>query len=263
MLIHEFGNKNQKVIVMIHGLSMSWNMMDAAIDLLKEQYHVLAIAVPGMDMDENNEFTSIEEIASDIEDALFQKGISYVHCIYGLSMGGAFVLKMLANNKVYFENAIMDGGITPYELPYLTTRLILVNDVCMTLLGKASKKLLAYAFPAEDYSRKTLDQMYSVLKHMSFSTIVKAYDSTDNYTMPHIFPLIDTNIQYWYGEAEKKARKLDIQYVQRHVPNIHFREISNMKHGQYVIAHPEEFFNDIKNIIEGAEKIYVSQNEKI
>lgn len=250
MLINEFGKENEKSIVMIHGLSMSWDMMKEAIDLLKEKYHVLAIAVPGMDLNEDNEFTSVEQIASEIEDALFQKGISNVNCIYGLSMGGALALRMLADNKVYFENAIMDGGITPYELPYLQTRLILGNDVCMTLLARASKKLLSYAFPVEDYSQKAVDQMHTMLMHMSIKTIMHSYDSTDNFAMPQIFPHIDTIIQYWYGEKEKKDRKLDIQYIQKHIPGVQFREIEGMRHGQYVIAHAKEFVMDIQNILE-------------
>lgn len=249
MLINEFSKENKNVIVMIHGLCMSWDMLKDAIDLLKEKYRIIAIAVPGMDKQEDNEFTSVEEIASDIEDALFQRGISSADCLYGLSMGGALALRMLADNKVYFKHAIIDGGITPYELPYLQTRLILVNDVFSTLLGKASRNLLALAFPPADYSQKAVDQMHDMLMHMSFHTIVKAYDSTDNYTMPAVFPDIDTNIHYWYGEKEKQARKLDIQYVQKHIPHVHFREIKDMGHGQYVIAHADAFAKDIEEIL--------------
>lgn len=242
MLLHEFGIKNNKTIVMIHGLAMSYDMLLPAVnELTKRNWHVFAVAVPGMDMDTDNEFTSVEEISEQIENALKAKRINKVSCLYGLSMGGGIALRMLADNKIHFDMAIIDAGITPYEMPYIATRFILLSDVLSTLLGKASKQLLELAFPPEKYTESVVRRMYEVMNHMTFRTIWRAYDSTDNYSMPLSFPKINTHIAYWYGTNEKKARKLDIKYVKKHIPNIHINKVPGMSHGEYVIAYPKEF----------------------
>lgn len=250
MLIHELGEGQGKAVVMLHGLGMSWDMLRPAAERLAEGRRVFCVAVPGMDMDENNEFTSVEDIALQNEDALLARGVSDAGCLYGLSMGGGLALRMLADNRIHFDAAIIDAGITPYELPRVVTRLILVNDVLSTRLGRASKKLLEIAFPPERYTQAVVDRMSEVLRHMTWKTTCRAYDSTDNYSMPERFPTLDTDIQYWYGSEEKKARKLDIQYVQRHVPKILFRELPGMAHGQYAITRPAELARDIEDAIE-------------
>ena len=48
-----------------------------------------------------------------------------VECIYGCSMGGSIVIKLLSNNKVCIKNAVIDGGITPYQLPWIILDLLL------------------------------------------------------------------------------------------------------------------------------------------
>ena len=147
MLLHEFGSVHEKTIVMIHGLVMSWEFMRAAIDLLAVDYRVIAVAVPGHDPDEANEFTSVEAIADQLGAALLQRGIDRAECLYGLSMGGGLAIRMLAVGPVHFRCAVIDAGITPYDLPYPLTRLILLKDFLLTEWGKHSRGILAAAFP--------------------------------------------------------------------------------------------------------------------
>jgi len=248
MLLHESGKENEKVAVMIHGLCMSWQMLEDAIRQLSASFHVIAVAVPGMDPDSKNEFSTVEEIASDIENALLEKEISEIDCLYGLSMGGGIVIRILADNRICVKNAVIDAGITPYELPYPVTRLILVKDVLLTLLGRASKPMLEMAFPPQEYTEEAVDRMFRVMRQMTIKTIWRAYDSTDNYSMPMRFPGIGTDIWYWYGSKEKTERKPDLIYVKKHIPGIHFRKIQGMKHGQYVMTRPEQFAGDIEKI---------------
>lgn len=48
MHLHELGEKNEKVIFMMHGLAMSWEMFSAAVSLLSQDYHVIALTAPDM-----------------------------------------------------------------------------------------------------------------------------------------------------------------------------------------------------------------------
>ena len=44
--------------------------------------------------------------------------------------------------------------------------------------------------------------------------------SADNYPLPDPIPEIDTEIEYWYGEEEKKARKGNIRFVKNLWPQV-------------------------------------------
>ncbi|WP_163238726.1 hypothetical protein [Clostridium sporogenes] len=55
-------------------------------------------------------------------------------------------------------------------------------------------------------------------------------------------PKIKTDIQYWYGSRE-------IKYAEKNFPNIRFKEIEDMEHGEFIIMHPKECASMIVNII--------------
>ena len=227
-MFHEYGNENPKIIVMIHGTAMSWKMFVPAAEALADTYHVILTGVPGHDPDIDDEFTSVEQTASEIEEGLMHQGISTVDLLYGLSMG---------------------GGIAPYELPKAVCALILAKDFVLTGLAKHSRRLLSCAFSDRDYGKETVDGMYQVLRHMSARTIFRVYASTDNYSMPDVFPETDTEIEYWYGSEEEKERKTDIQYFRKHIPHVRFRILHGMKHGQYAAVDTESFVKDLRECI--------------
>ncbi|MCM1106459.1 MAG: hypothetical protein NC355_05905 [Blautia sp.] len=60
-------------------------------------------------------------------------------------------------NAVCIGHCIMDGGITPYQLPWIITRLIAVRDFAMVMLGKwGGVKLLEKVFSADDYPEESI-----------------------------------------------------------------------------------------------------------
>ena len=249
MYLHEFGKQNEKIIVMIHGACMAWDIFQKSVDILKREYHVILVAVPGHDVTTKEEFTSVEQISRRIEKILIKKGYQDIECLYGLSMGGAFVIRILADQQLNIKNAVIDGGITPYEMSRIHTRLILACDFLTVELGKHSRKLLGLAFPPKRYAPVYVNQMFCVMQQMTPKTIMHIFDSTDNYSMPAKFPQLDTKIYYWYGTNEKKARRMDIQYVKKHIPNVKFREIADMAHAQYSLMQPEAFVTDITQLL--------------
>lgn len=245
-LLHELGNAQGKTVVMIHGTGMSWDMLKRPAEFLTNDCRVILVSVPGHDPKTDEEFTSVEEIAKEIETALIEKGYGSIDLLYGLSMGGGIAIRMLADNKLKVKRAVIDAGIAPYELPRIVTRAILLKDFLMTEWGKHSKTALSYAFPVEEYSQEALDGMFYTLQNMSARTIWRVYDSTDNFSMPKVFPKTDTLIEYWYGEKEEKERKADIRYVEKHIPGVSFRVLPGMKHGQYIVSKTTEFAADLR-----------------
>ena len=69
MTFHEFGKENEKILIMIHGACMSWKNFKENIRILRKDFHVIAVAVPGHDLYEFDEFTSMENVAKRIENS--------------------------------------------------------------------------------------------------------------------------------------------------------------------------------------------------
>lgn len=241
MNIHEFGQENPEWVLFLHASCTSWNFYEESVRALSERYHVLVPAILGHDLTTDEDYTSVEQIATELEQWLLEREQTHIHGLYGLSMGGSVALRLLADDKITFDKAVIDAGITPYQLPWLLTRFIALRDFLMVELGKHSRKLLEMAYPPEKYGAEGLDYMQQVMKHMSARTIWRVFDSCNNYAMPQPIPAIQTEMQYWYGSLEKKARAWDIDYVKQNFPKTKFVEIPGLDHAEYALLHPAEF----------------------
>lgn len=211
MTIHEFGKENGKVVVLIHPSLVMWDYFEYVIPRMQDRYHLVVPALPGYDEEQPGDFTSVEEIASELSDWLAANGLQEAACVYGCSMGGAVAGKLLADNRVKMHSAVMDGGITPYQLPWIVTRFIAVRDFLMVYMGKLGGiKLLEKAFTTDEYTETDLKYIEKVLKRLSAKTIWRTFESCNNYDMPGDIRTDCRHIEYWYAKTEEKDRKWDV-----------------------------------------------------
>ena len=235
-----------------------WWVFKASAEEMAKDYHVYLFIADGHD-ELGTEFISLEKYAKDAAEYLRARGIGHVDAMYGVSMGGAAVIRFLATEDIPVEKAIIDAGITPYPYPKLICRLISVKDWIMIMLGTRSLRMMKLACPPERWIPKGEDpeKHYKALlkfykKHYSPRTIYNVFWSTDNYSMPDDVPRVNTKIEYWYGEEEKRAREKehDIEFVCRTYPQTVLREFKGLAHAELVMMFPERFAEEVKRFLE-------------
>ena len=251
MTIHEFGKENNDVLVMFHPLGVWWDVFEYVIPELAKEFHLIIPAIPGHDPDVPlRDFSSIEEIAEEMENWLHSNRYDHVRGLYGCSMGGALVMRMLADGLITADIAVIDGGITPYQLPKPVTYLIGIKDFMMTMAGKyMSVKALSSVFDPDKYAGDDIVYIKKVLDSMSIRTIWRGFYSTNNYSMPAHTVRTGTHIEYWYGEDEKSAREWDIEYVRKMFPGVVFRENKGQDHAEFFTLHPKDFCREMLHIL--------------
>jgi pimeloyl-ACP methyl ester carboxylesterase len=251
MTIHEFGNENKEMILLIHPSAVMWDYFEYVIPLLEQDYHIVIPALPGYDEAQpGTDYTSVEEIAAELAEWLNSQGCMSLSLVYGCSMGGSIVLRMLAEGKIHIKNAVIDGGITPYQLPRLLTVFIAVRDFLMVCVGKwGGRKMLMKAFSADRYSDEDLRYVEKVLSFMSYKTIWRTFDSCNNYKMPEPVPQPEGHVEYWYAEAEEKARALDIDYIKKNFKNVRFVKLENIGHGGMASTQPQKLAERLAGLI--------------
>ncbi len=156
--IHEYGKENSNIIVMFHPLGVWYDVFEYVIPILEKDYHLIIPAIPGLDPDNpKSEFTSIEDIESRITNWFLNYKYNHVKCLYGCSMGGSLVIRMLASNNITTDYAVIDAGITPYQFPKIFSYFVGARDWCMTQMGKlASIKALSSVFDPKKYKEEDL-----------------------------------------------------------------------------------------------------------
>ena len=143
--------------------------------------------------------------------------------------------------------AIIDGCITPYQLPFPVRRLLLARDCIGFRLVTRSRGILEAAFPPERFTlpghnpKAEYDALQAYLRTYSRRTVRNVFWSGNNYALPRTPAETGTKITYWYGDDEKKDRRGNIRFIKRYFPHIRVRGIPKMAHAELVMIHPEEF----------------------
>lgn len=176
--------------------------------------------------------------------------------MYGVSMGGASVTRFLATEDIPVRKAIIDAGITPYPYPRLICRVISLWDWITVMLGTKSMTLMKLAMPPERWtpSGEDPEEHYRKIfefekRHFSPRTIYNFFWSTNNYSMPNPIKPVETQIEYWYREEEKKARKNDLAYTRRVYPQTVVREFKGLAHEELVLMFPERFAREVTRFL--------------
>lgn len=247
MTIHEFGCENPKTLLLIHPSVVKWDYFETVVPLLQKDYHLLIPALPGYDFENHSDFTSVEQIAAELNAWLQENGFDKLDAVYGCSMGGSIALLVALGQRVPIRHCVMDGGITPYQLPWIATRLIALKDYLMMMIGRAGGvALLEKAFATDDYSKEDLQYVADVLRHCSRKTIWRTFESCNNYKVPDPLPKMNTKLHYWYARGEEKERKRDIAYIKRRFPQTEFDILPDLGHGGPVLLKPELFADMIR-----------------
>ena len=254
MTIHEYGKDNDQIVVLIHPSAVMWDYFEYVIPLMEKRYHLIVLALPGYDEERGGDFTSVEEIAADLARWLIDHGYPEIACMYGCSMGGAIVTRFLEDDRVKVRSAAIDGGITPYQLPWIATRFIAIRDFLMIYMGKlGGLKLLEKAFSTDEYSDEDLRYVNKVLQFTTPKTIWRTFESCNNYKMPDRIHTSCGQIEYWYTDAEEKDRKWDIAYIRKNFPQTKFRKFENVGHGGLAALKPELLAAELERMAGGRE----------
>ena len=141
----------------------------------------------------SSDFTSVEQIAFELNIWLKEKGYTELYAVYGCSMGGSIALMVTLGQMIKINHCIMDGGITPYQLSWILTRFIALKDYMMMMIGRTGGiALLEKVFATDNYSKEDLQYVADVLKHCSRKTLWRTFDSCNNHKVPEPVPKIDT-----------------------------------------------------------------------
>ena len=249
--IHESGIENPDILLMYPPLGCRWDIYDYVRPVLEEHFHLMIVSYPGLDEEHpESEFTSVEQVTGEAEEALLGRGIHHVKCLFGCSMGGGMVARMLSTGRITADYCIMDGGMTPYELPKIATFFIGIRDYLMIVAAKRMGiNALREVMNPDKFSEEDAKYMLDCLRSMSRKSIWRCFYSANNYRLALPLAKPKGRVIYWYGSEEKKDRAWDIRYIQKHLPWAEIMENPGVGHAEFFTLYPERFTEKMLNIL--------------
>ena len=147
--------------------------------LLAQEFHVLQVIYDGHG-GTGEDFVSVEKTVNETTDWLQGRGITRLDAAYGCSLGGACLTRLLAEGRLPVGRAVIDAGITPYQLPLLLRRLACLRDTLAVRLVIRNRKILEAAYPPE---RWTLPGRDPVQESHALSAYLRTYSNRSKHLL--------------------------------------------------------------------------------
>ena len=110
MEILEFGDKNKRKLVLIHGFQSPYQIWNPYIEHYKKDFYIIVPILPGHNPNQKDDFVSFAETAKEFEDYFISHHGKDVYAVYGMSMGGVLTATLWQNERLAIEKVIFDGA---------------------------------------------------------------------------------------------------------------------------------------------------------
>jgi hypothetical protein len=235
MTFNTYGDVNNQSLLLIPGLGVSYEIFLPLIELLKDQYFIVAVGIDGFLIGEESRFTSIDDQAIQAIQYVRKNLNGHLHVAYGLSLGGKILSRMMERDEIVIEHAIMDAA------PLLPLPKWSVNPLryyqsfnvwtCYHWTGFWKRVFHSHYFDV------LLDECRKVWPSGKGKAVRDGYK--DVYTNK-LESIHGADIHYWYGTKEAFVANAQAEHLCKLHPDTHVEVFPKMNHGQLLVDHPEE-----------------------
>lgn len=245
MEILEFGSKQNKSMLLLHGFQCPYQIWNEYIAYYKDRYHIIVPILEGHDPKKKEDFVSLQQTAKGIEDHYISHYGNDIYAVIAISYGGIIAANIWQNKKLNIAKLIFDGApITSYPKvlkPFLTHFYLETTHKSQKRDQKTLLQATSGICPKEH-----LEAFLNVLDHMSDDTIRKYIEAWSNYTLPSDIDTPDTAVYFFHGtKANELLAKKSAKYVKRYYPNSKIVCFSGKGHCETVLFAPMEMIKEL------------------
>lgn len=223
--------------MLLHGGGLgAWQYQQAA-QLLAEKYRVLVPILNGH-AGSDREFTSIEDNARAIINAIDKQLSGQLHLIAGQSLGGQILLDILAQKP----------DIAPYVLvesanirPLKTGRRLIKSALALSYPLVKQKWFAHLQFKSYKLDWAYFEDYYRDSSQLSQDNLVAFTTASLNYDIKPEVKNSQARALILVGSREHSSTKKSATILQNLLPNANLSIIPNAYHGQLSINHPESY----------------------
>ena len=230
--------------MLIPGLGVSYEIFIPLINILENDFHIIAVEVDGFVLGKHTRFTSVDDQTVQIIDYIKENYEGRLDCAYGLSLGGKILSRILERDEILISHAVMDAA------PLLPLPKCMVGPLrylqCFNVWTCYHwTKFWRFVFHSH-YFDVLLDECRKVYPYGGTKAVLDGYKSVYTNKLQSIN---GNDIHYWHGTKESFVAKPQVKHLKRLSPNVNVEIFKKMNHGQFLIDCPEEIAKRILLIV--------------
>ena len=248
MIFHTFGNKENKAVVLIHGVLTPWQIWNTAIDKFRSRYFVVVPELDGHTENEKTEFTSVTDEAAKIHEYIRDELGGKVYLLAGLSMGGRIAASVAKNEDIKIENLVLDGaplakinGLMKHIFKKNYNRIINKSKARDKKILESAKKDFLPEERIEDYL-KVADNMEPGSVNAIIDTVFEDFDFEEYKNVMKILFMHGTK------GNESVARKSAVKIKEAN-PQTEIRCFEGFAHAELACFKPEQWVREVEGFI--------------
>jgi len=249
MEILEFGNKENKKIILIHGFQSPYQVWNEYIEYYKNKYHIIVPILTGHNPNEKEDFISFDNVVKEIEDYYISKYGNDVYAIYGMSMGGVVTAQLWQNKRLNAEKIIMESSPLMSSGKFMSKMLTNTYLMLTHKTQQRDKKVVEQAV-GSIISRDKLDVFLEMMDSMSDETIINYLKAVRKYKLPNNINTPNTNVYYYYGtKINEMLAKKTAKYIKKNYPNSNIICFNGKGHCENSLLNPDEMIKELDKIL--------------
>jgi len=249
MEILEFGNKENKKIILIHGFQSPYQVWNEYIEYYKNKYHIIVPILTGHNPNEKEDFISFDNVVKEIEDYYISKYGNDVYAIYGMSMGGVVTAQLWQNKRLNAEKIIMESSPLMSSGKFMSKMLTNTYLMLTHKTQQRDKKVVEQAV-GSIISRDKLDVFLEMMDSMSDETIINYLKAVRKYKLPNNINTPNTNVYYYYGtKINEMLAKKTAKYIKKNYPNSNIICFNGKGHCENSLLNPNEMIKELDKIL--------------
>lgn len=244
MKIIEFGQENSKVIMLLHGIGLSWwNYRDVA-NLLKRNYHVV---LPVLDGHPNSDtpFTTIEDNAKSLIHYIDVNFGGEILAIGGISLGGQVLVEMLSQRSNICRFAIVESAlVVPRPLAVLIAPTVSIG------YGLTKKRWFSeMQYKSLNIPTVPFEEFYSDNCKIKKQDMIRFIESNSSYAMKTNLVNTTANVLILMGDKEQKIMKRSAKLLHKSIPTSQLKIFNQSFNGEVSFNNSDDYVGLLTNLL--------------
>lgn len=249
MEILEFGNKNNKKIILIHGFQSPYQVWDEYIKYYEKDYHIIVPILPGHNPNKKEEFIFFKECVMEIEDYFISNYGNDVYAIFGMSMGGVLTAIIWENKRLNIQKVIFDGSPLVSINSFIKKFMIKFYIDITHKSQKREQRTLEQAVNSIITEDK-LKYLLKVLDNMSDTTITNYINNIGNFKLLKNIDTKNTKVYYYHGtKTNEMLAKKTAKYIKKYYPNSNIICFKGKGHCENSLLNPNEMIKELDKVL--------------
>ena len=248
MIFHTFGNKENKAVMLIHGMLCPWQIWNTAIEKFRENYYVIVPELDAHTEEVPTAFESIEDEAEKICEYITDELNGQVYLLAGLSMGGRIAATIAKTEEIRIEHLVLDGA-----------PLMKINGLFKSIMKNNYKTILSKSRARDPIIKEAFERDF--LPGEYWETFLKIADSMDKKSVDNIIDTVfapfefikypaDMRILFMHGtksnEAVSKKGALKMKALN---PEMEIRCFEGCAHAELAVSKAEQWVKEVEGFI--------------